>query len=185
MTQKNLMASPPPFDRTRMMKMSGLANYHNPFFETTNNVMPPALFNSDGRISSWPWFCMNDVNASSAETSTEANLPYNKSSERKEDVKNNANSNSIESNQQNSLSSCSSKIENDGVKNCNVSNSTKNSETYEKGAEKISFLPCSPNGNVSSMSSPILDDNEIPNVNLNSSSSPTGSHVQIKQSQVI
>ena len=185
MNHNNLMASPPIFDRMRAMKLSSLANYHNPFFDTTHNLMPPSLLNSDGRISSWPWFCMNDVNASSAASSMEANLSYNKSSEQKEDFKNDANSNSIQSNQQNSPISCPSNIESDDVKNCNVSNKTKNSETYEKGSDKMNFKPCSLNENVSSISTPLIDDIEVQSINIDTSSSPIGSPIHINQSQVI
>ena len=184
MNHNNLMASPPAFDRTRAMKLSSLANYHNPFLDTTHNLMPPSLLNSDGRISSWPWFCMNDVNASSAASSMEANLSYNKSSEQKEDFKNDANSNSIQSNQQNSPISCPSNIESDDVKNCNVSNKTKNSETNEKGSDKMNFKPCSLNENISSISTPLIDDIEVQSINLDTSS-PIGSPIHINQSQVI
>ena len=179
------MASPPSFDRTRAMKLSSLTNYHNPFFDTTHNLMPPSLLNSDGRISSWPWFCMNDVNGSSAASSMAANLSYDKSSEQKEEVKNDANSNSNQSNQQNSPISCPSKIESEDVKNCDVSNKTKNSETYEKGSDKMNFKPSSLNGNLSSMSSPLLDDIEVQSINIDTSSSPTASPIHINQCQVI
>ena len=147
--------------------------------------MPPSLLNSDGRINSWPWFCMNDVNASSAVTSMGANLSYNESSEQKEELKNDANPNSIQSNQQNAPISCPSNIESDDVKNCNVSNKAKNSEKYEKGTDKMSFKQCSLNGNISSISSPLLDDIEVQSINIDTSSSPTGSPIHINQSQVI
>ena len=183
--QNNLMTSSPPFDRTRAMKLSGIANYHNPLFDPTNNLMPPALFNSEGRISSWPWFCMNDVNSSAAVSSTAANLLYNKSNEHKKELKNTADSSSFESNQQNSPFSSPSNIESDDMKICNVSNSTKKLDTYDKGSEKINSLPCSPNGNISSISSPPLEDNDSQSIHQDNSSSTSGSPFYMKMSQVL
>lgn len=185
--QNNLItpSSPFPLDRTRAMKLSGIANYHNPLFDPTNNLMPPALFNSEGRISSWPWFCMNDVNSSAAVSSTAANLLYNKSNEHKKELKNTTDSSSFESNQQNSPFSSPSNIESDDMKICNVSNSTKKLDTYDKGSEKINSLPCSPNGNISSISSPPLEDNDSQSIHQDNSSSTSGSPFYMKMSQVL
>ena len=179
------MASSSHFDRTRDMKLSNLANYHNPLFDARNNLIPPALFNSDGRISSWPWFCMNDVTTSTA-SSTATNLSYSKLNERKQELKDSTNSNDFMSNQQKSPFSCPSKTEIDGVKNCNISNSTKNSETFEKGLEKTSSSTptCSPVENISSFSSPPLEGSEVRSINLDTSLSPSGSSIHIDKIQV-
>ena len=183
--QNNLMASSSPFDRTRAMKLSGIANYHGPLFDPTTTPIPPTLFDSEGRISSWPWFCMNDVNSSAAVSSTAVNLLYNKSNEHKKELKNTTDSSSFESNQQNSPFSSPSNIESDDMKICNVSNSTKKLDTYDKGSEKMNSLPCSPNGNISSISSPPLEDNDSQSIHQDNSSSTSGSPFYMKKSQVV
>ena len=161
-TENNLIT--PSLDQSRLSvanKFSTLQSYGKTMFERPSTAaLHPALFSSESRIPTWPWFYLSEVSNSSAATA--AAIAFSKFTNNKEESNNVTKTDLLQLNKE--LTPCLPTLKEDndiphGANKYTIEDSGLFTGSFRK-SQLSSSLPCSPTGNLSTSSSPLQENDE-------------------------